>query len=355
MAERLFTVTLCTRMDCASLASEMSKHSSRDLPACVVLSLDFELRWGVHDVCGLDIDAYRGNLEAEREVIPELLQLFAAHGLRATWAAVGAIGCNSWDDYFSRAPQAPKYANSAFAVKPQYADLDPKGLLHFAPDLMRAILDTPGHALGTHTFSHLFLRERGVTRQDAAADLAAAKNLHRERFGSFPLSLVFPRNQPAFIDVVRASSIKVWRGNAVPWYYDCEDSEHSGPLPRALKLIDAFNPLTRRAAPLSEDMNRASLFLRLNLPTAVWTLHLHRIRKQLDSLRAGEVFHIWFHPHNLGMDTRRRLARVEQIASMIAERASAGELRSCSMEDLIPAIRLRSEAPQHGANAMSTI
>ncbi|MGZ5720629.1 MAG: hypothetical protein ACXWI9_22435 [Burkholderiales bacterium] len=320
-----------------------------------MLSLDFELRWGVHDVCGLNIDAYRENLEAEREVIPTLLHLFTAHRLRATWAAVGAIGCESWDDYFRRAPQAPKYANSAFAVKQQYADLDPKGLLHFAPDLMQAILDTPGQALGTHTFSHLFLRERGVTREDAAADLAAAKNLHRERFGSVPLSLVFPRNQPAFIDVVRASSIKIWRGNAAAWYYDCEDSEHSGPLPRALKLIDAFNPLTRRAAPLVQDMNRASLFLRLNLPQAAWTLHFHRIRKQLDRLRAGEVFHIWFHPHNLGKDTARRLTRVEQIANLIAERSSAGDLRSCSMEDLIPAIQLRREAPHHGANAMSTI
>src|SRR6476646_977032 len=159
MAQLLFTATLCTRMDRFSPASEMPKESSRDVQARVVLSLDFELRWGVHDVCGLDADADRENLEAEREVIPTLLRLFTGHRLRATWAAVGAIGCKSWDDYFSRAPRAPKYANSAFAVKPQYADLDPQGLLHFAPDLMQAILDTPGQALGTHTFSHLFLRE----------------------------------------------------------------------------------------------------------------------------------------------------------------------------------------------------
>lgn len=321
----------------------------------VVLSLDFELRWGVHDVYGLDIDAYRANLEAEQEVIPALLKLLVTHGIRATWAAVGAIGCESWDDYFNRAPQAPKYNNRKFAINPRYADMDPEGVLHFAPELMRTILETPGQRLGTHTFSHLFLREKGVTAQDAAADLAAAEVLHRERFGSSPLSLVFPRNQPAFIEVVRGSSVKIWRGNAAAWYYDCEDSEHNGPLPRALKLIDAFDPFTRRAAPLIGDMNRASLFLRLNLPPVAWELHVHRIKAQLDALRDNEIFHIWFHPHNLGMDISRRFARVEQIAALIAERQCAGRLQSCSMEDLIPAIQLTSKSAAHAESAFSAL
>jgi peptidoglycan/xylan/chitin deacetylase (PgdA/CDA1 family) len=253
----------------------------------VVLSLDFELRWGVHDVFGFNVDGYRENLEAERDVIPALLNLFVAHHIRATWAAVGAIGCENWDDYFRRAPAAPAYADSRFAVKAQYADMDPAGVLHFAPDLMRAILDTPGQELGTHTFSHLFLGEKGITAEDAAADLAAATHLHREHFGGAPLSLVFPRNQPAFIEVIRASSVKIWRGNAAAWYYNCEDSEHNGPLPRAMKLLDAFNPLTKRAAPLVGDMNRASIFLRLNLPSAAWAMHVNRIRTELDRLREG--------------------------------------------------------------------
>jgi peptidoglycan/xylan/chitin deacetylase (PgdA/CDA1 family) len=332
-----------------TLTDPISEFRSRR----VVLSLDFELRWGVHDVYGLDIDAYRENLEAERDVIPALLKLFVAHGIRATWAAVGAIGCESWDDYFNRAPAAPKYADRKFAVNPRYADMDPEGVLHFAPDLMQTILETPGQELGTHTFSHLFLREKGVTAQNAAADLAAAKELHRERFGRSPLSLVFPRNQPAFIEVVRASSVKIWRGNAVAWYYNCEDSEHNGLFPRALKLIDAFNPFTQRGALLLGDMNRASLFLRLNLPPVAWQLHVHRITAQLDALRDNEIFHIWFHPHNLGRDISRNLARVEQIAALIAERQRARRLQSCSMEDLIPGIQLKSKSAAPAASAAS--
>ena len=60
----------------------------------VVWSLDFELRWGMHDRLGLDRDLYRRNLEGAREAVPRLLQLFTRRGVRATWATVGALACN---------------------------------------------------------------------------------------------------------------------------------------------------------------------------------------------------------------------------------------------------------------------
>ena len=83
---------------------------------------------------------------------------------------------------------------------------------------MRSIAAATGQELGTHTFSHLYLREEGVTAHDVAADLAATAELYRERFGTVPRSLVFPRNQCAFLDVIRASTIRVWRGNQKRWY-----------------------------------------------------------------------------------------------------------------------------------------
>src|SRR5919106_222235 len=84
----------------------------------VVISLDFELRWGWHDIYGLDFEARRAGLEQVRHVVPALLKLLVRHGIRATWAAVGAIGCLSWEEYFRRAPQPPKYVRSSFAINP---------------------------------------------------------------------------------------------------------------------------------------------------------------------------------------------------------------------------------------------
>jgi hypothetical protein len=301
----------------------------------VVLSLDFELRWGVHDVYGLDFSGYRRNLEGVRNAIPALLKLFDVHHVHATWATVGAIGCENWDEYFARAPRPPRYKRAAFAVNPEYAVLDANGSVHFAPDLIRQIVASPGQELGSHTFSHLYLREEGVTAEDVAADFAAIAKLFEERFGITPRSLVFPRNQPAFPDIIRTSTIKVWRGNPEPWYYECEDSEHNGPLPRALKLIDAVNPVSRRAAPLEGDMTRASLFLRLNFTQYLWSAHLAKIKRELASLRPNDVLHLWFHPHNLGQNMKLRLSRVEQVIELIAERAQRGELVSCTMGSLV--------------------
>ena len=322
-------------LESSSRSNRTCRRAEQPQSGAAVISLDFELRWGMHDVYGLNFDAYRANLEQVRNVVPRLLRLFGDHDIGATWAAVGALACTDWDEYFRRAPPPPNYKSTSLRVKPEYADLDPRGELHFAPDLVKQIVVAPRQELGTHTFSHLYLREEGITAEDVAADLEAASRLFQEQYGIEPVSLVFPRNQPAFLDVVRAASIKMWRGNPGPWYYETEDTRHNGPLPRALKLLDALNPMRRLAAPLEADMTRASLFLRLNLPPPLWAAHIRRIKGELDALDQGGIFHIWFHPHNLGQEMNLRLARVEQVLELIAERRKRGRLLSLAMGELV--------------------
>jgi peptidoglycan/xylan/chitin deacetylase (PgdA/CDA1 family) len=55
----------------------------------LVISLDFELHWGVRDK--RRIEDYRENLLGARAVIPRLLDLFARYDIHATWAAVGFL------------------------------------------------------------------------------------------------------------------------------------------------------------------------------------------------------------------------------------------------------------------------
>jgi hypothetical protein len=311
------------------------RSRSEDSPPGVVVSVDFERRWGVHHRFGLDIDAYRDHLENVEPVVLTLLRLLAARNLRATWAAVGALACKDWSEYFARAPEAPLYENPSLAVSPRYAELDLDGHLHFAPNLLRAISATPGQELGTHTFSHLLMREPGVTADDVSADLEAVACLWQERFRMEPVSLVFPCNQVAFLPVVRSCGIRMWRGNELGWYHDCNESATNRPIARARRMLDAINPQVRHACAIDGDMTRASLFLRLNLPRAAWALHCARIRNELDSLRPSHVFHIWWHEHNFGADLRMRLARAEQVLDMIAERCERGVTTSQSMGDLL--------------------
>ena len=91
-------------------------------------------------------------------------------------------------------------------------------------------------------------------------------------------------------------------------------------------------------------MTRATLFLRTNLPEAAWVLHRARIRNELAALQPSQAFHIWWHDHNLGVDTQRRMARVAQILDMVAERCARGQLVSANMSDLLP-IQHQAAAP----------
>lgn len=308
-------------------------HAAARHPAFVI-SLDFELRWGLHDRLGLDGSAYRESLEGEREAVPELLRLFGERRLRVTWATVGALACHGWDEYFARAPKPPAYKNRALGIDPRYADLDPEGRLHFAPDLVEQIRRAAGQELGTHTFSHLPLGEPGITAIDVLADLNAVRRLWRERIGEAPRSLTFPRNQAGFLDTVRAAGLRIYRGNPTPWYYECNDEGSNGRLPRLLRLLDDTSPWSRHASPLEIGMTRASLFLRFDLPAPLWALHVAHVRGELAELRPGEAFHVWWHPHNLGPDVRRRLGRAEQILDLAAERIAGGSMQSFNMGDL---------------------
>jgi len=147
------------------------------------------------------------------------------------------------------------------------------------------------------------------------------------------VSLVFPRNQVAFLSVIRSYDIRMWRGNEVGWYHDCNDIGRNHLRARALRLADAVSPWVRHARPVEGDMVRASLFLRTNLPKPAWALHCARIRQELDALQAPEVFHLWWHDHNFGPQLEQRLARVEQVLDMIAERCDRGLLVSRAMGD----------------------
>ena len=77
----------------------------------LVISLDFELHWGVRDKCALD-GPYRENLLGARRAIPLLLDLFEEFDVAATWATVGFLFARSRREREQFSP----------AVRPHYAD-----------------------------------------------------------------------------------------------------------------------------------------------------------------------------------------------------------------------------------------
>jgi hypothetical protein len=64
-------------------------ESARERSGVLLISLDFELHWGVRDQ--KTIADYRDNLLGERAAVPALLRIFSEYGMHATWATVGFL------------------------------------------------------------------------------------------------------------------------------------------------------------------------------------------------------------------------------------------------------------------------
>jgi hypothetical protein len=75
-----------------------------------VISLDFELMWGMRDKH--TIETYGKNIIGVQKVIPRLLAMFKTYNVRATFAAVGFIFFDNKEELLKYLPERkPKYEN----------------------------------------------------------------------------------------------------------------------------------------------------------------------------------------------------------------------------------------------------
>lgn len=286
-----------------------------------VISLDFEMFWGVEDT--RSIEGYGRNVLGEWQAIPKMLARFRAHGVNATWATVGAIMCRDYREWRTRrrtgTPSAVTpgpYADAEDALVRQYPRL------FFARSLVERILETDGQELATHTYSHFYCKDKDATPAGFVDDLARAGSLAAE-MGAGLRSIVFPRNQisPEFLAVLPAAGIRVYRGNAQHWLYRDGDAVPGGTAGRIMRFADAFVPLSgsccRREQIDGALVNvpaSAFLYAWSALAEPLMALRLHRIKQGMtEAARTGALFHLWWHPHNFGVDLEANLAMLEEV------------------------------------------
>lgn len=310
----------------------------------LVISLDFELLWGVRDHA--DRASYGANILGARQAVPRMLELFAENDIRATWATVGFLFCEGKEDLLSILPppeDRPAYRNPALS---NYGYLDEAGAdeardpYYFAPSLIRRIADTPGQEIGTHTLSHCYCLEDGFTPAVFEADLRAAQVL-AVRQGVSLRSIVFPRNQYAaeHLAICRKLGLAVFRGNPSAWAYRPTRGAEQTMTRRGLRLLDAHTGLlgALSAIPGTEEGLTdvpASRFLRPNAgrlaPAHPW--HIRTILRGMTSAaRRKEVYHLWWHPHNFGRDLEANMAGLRQIISRYQRLNEAYGFRSQAM------------------------
>jgi len=134
------------------------------MTGALVISLDFELHWGVRDK--RSIPSYRENLLGARRAVPAMLGMFRQFGIRATWAIVGLLLAESRREMLDRMPaRRPRYRRADLSPYDAFGDVgenerdDP---YHFASSLVRRIAASSEQEIATHTFGHYYCLEDGA-------------------------------------------------------------------------------------------------------------------------------------------------------------------------------------------------
>ncbi len=289
----------------------------------LIVSLDFELFWGMQDVSALE--DYEANILGGKAAIPRMLALFERHGIHVTWATVGYLfGRNEAQlrRYFPG--DLPGYENperSCYRCFGSIGTDEASAPCYYGRNLIDRIAAVPGQELGSHTFSHYYCREKGQTPGQFRADLDAARTIAADQ-GFDLTSIILPRNQcePEYVPVMRNAGFTAYRDEENDWIHE---KIKFGPLLRILRLADVYLPLTGQGGYMPQAENGivnlagSRMYKPFFKPLGFLEgLKLRRIKGQmLHAAKNGLTFHLWWHPHNVGTRTDFHLAQLEEIFS----------------------------------------
>jgi peptidoglycan/xylan/chitin deacetylase (PgdA/CDA1 family) len=274
-----------------------------------ILSLDTEIAWGTDARQWM---SYAHCFDNYRTILRRLLDLLDQYHIAATWAVVGQLLLAA-DDKRAAALQPPEWFHAPYVV-----------------DWIRSA--KTAHEIGTHTFSHIYTDDPSTTQAVWEAELEQCMKLHREL--GLPLrSVVYPRNQIKYVDTLPQYGIVAYRG--IEGHRQRERRGLAHVLHRALALPPpTYDPKTLRVGERLVNLPASQFLLaydglRGRIPTAS---RVRQARLGLEqAVQRGEIYHLWFHPFNLGTSPRMFEA-LEQILREVAQRREHGQLQVMTME-----------------------
>ncbi len=313
-----------------------------------VISLDFELFWGVRD--SRTIEGYGKNILGVRQVIPRLLESFENYQVKGTFATVGFLFFKDKKELTGSLPsKIPNYRNKALSPYEGHFDLvgndEKSDPYHFAADLIGLIHARLLHEIGTHTFSHYYCLEEGQYAVDFKADLEKACEAAL-RSGIKLTSLIFPRNQfnEQYLEVCKNAGIICFRGNEHSWIYETKNRDKNNAFRRAFKFLDTYINISGHNC--YSDAYMKSKFP-VNIPSSRFLRPFSSRLKALEGLRLKRIksgmthaaknnltYHLWWHPHNFGINQQENFDFLEKILVHYKELNAKYGFQSYTMSDL---------------------
>ena len=313
-----------------------------DVPGALVISLDFELHWGVRDIMARGPGAER-YFAGARRAVPAMLDLFSEFEMSATWATVGLLFARNNAEVHDVSPALrPRYHEPRLNPYDEPIGSDElSDPMHYAPSLIAQVRATPNQEIGTHTFSHYYCLDPGQNAEMFRQDLASAMLIAR-RNGIAISSIVFPRNQHnrTYDDILIEAGIRAYRANERGWMHSASNSGADMHLTRRMaRVVDDYigSPNSTRWTELQRGSLfaiPASCFLR---PVAPWRMQLDRVRRAMvikgmrEAARSGRVFHIWWHPHNFSTHQALNLRLLRELLEEFARLRESHGMLSLNM------------------------
>lgn len=321
-----------------------------DKQGIFVISLDFELFWGMFDKTTLN--EYGANILGEQNAIPAMLDLFKKYELHATWATVGMLMCknkSNLENLFPTPAQRPLYPERK---QSSYIHIEQDGIgndehddpYHYGSTLVKKIQDTPHQEIGSHTFSHYYCLDGEDNRSEVfKSDCDAMRNIGSE-YGLQFTSIVFPRNQVTdnALNISKEYGFTAYRGTENHFLYHTRKDSEQSLFIRGMRLIDHYINIsgyhTHKIKRAEITNVPASRFLRPYSPTfkIFEPLRLRRIKNAMThAAKHNEMYHLWWHPHNFGIHTKENIAFLEAILCHYKHLRNKYNMESMTMQEVV--------------------
>lgn len=312
----------------------------------LVISLDFELFWGIRDK--FSFDEYGENVLGVWEVIPKLLEMFNYYNINATFATVGAMFASDKKNLDLFLPQIkPNYTDSNLSPYLDYISdsLNFDSKYYYGKKLVELVKENKNHEIGTHTFSHYYCLEPGQDINSFKSDLDSSLIIANS-MGISIESFVFPRHQlnEEYINVFKEFGIKNFRGTEKIWFHSPQRGEEEGIVKRAFRYADYFIWMgSNHLQDLNEiDYNglnriRASRWLRpYDDRKLLQRLKIIRIKQQMKAAaKSKKIFHLWWHPHEFGVNMNQNFKMLEEILEYYTSLNKKYGMKSYNFKDLV--------------------
>jgi len=314
-----------------------------------VISLDFELYWGVRDKRKLA--DYKPNILGVWDVVPKMLELYKKHNVKATFATVGFLYAKNKKELEKFLPaQKPSYLDtnlSPYDYLSTLPDTDTETELQcfFAPQLIAQIQEDGNHEIASHTFSHYYCLEDGQKIEEFKQDTEANKKIAKNS-GIQTKSIVFPRNQKnaAYLEICAQNNITSYRGNEKKWFYREQKGEDEKPIKRIFRLLDTYLNLSGHNCYTLEEVKNETPY---NIPSSRFlrpytsklkfaeNLRLKRITSSMTyAAKNNLIYHLWWHPHNFGVNQKENFLFLSKILAHYSYLENKYGFQSMTMNEI---------------------